>query len=158
LIESPVRKTEAVLECAGNGAGGAAVSNALCEGVPFSHILNEAGLARDATAVLLEGADAGRLKQDSPQLPYCQLVPIEKCASPESLIAFKMNERFLPPANGFPARALFPGWYAMDSVKWLTRVIVLGRDDRPADFLASGMDKMYTRIRGAEQNRLTTLA
>ena len=41
-------------------------------------------------------------------------------------MAFKLNDRFLPRKNGFPARALFPGWYAMDSVKWLQRVVVLG--------------------------------
>jgi DMSO/TMAO reductase YedYZ molybdopterin-dependent catalytic subunit len=158
LIESPDRKIEALLECAGNGAGGAAASNAVWEGVPFSYLLRQAGAAPDAAAVLLQGADAGRLMQDSPELPYCQLVPLDKCMRAESLVAFKMNDRFLPPANGFPARALFPGWYAMDSVKWLARVIVLGREDRAADFLASGMDKMYTRISGREQKRLTALA
>jgi DMSO/TMAO reductase YedYZ molybdopterin-dependent catalytic subunit len=158
LIESPVQKIEAVLECAGNGAGGAAVSDAFWEGVPFSHILREAGAVPEATSVLLEGADTGRLMKGSPELPYCQVIPINKCTHPESLVAFKMNDRFLPPANGFPARALFPGWYAMDSVKWLARVIVLGPEDRPANFLSSGMDRMYTRIRDRERNRLTALA
>src|SRR5689334_14006236 len=43
LIEAPVRKLEAVLECAGNGPGGAAVSNAVWEGVSLSHLLREAG-------------------------------------------------------------------------------------------------------------------
>jgi DMSO/TMAO reductase YedYZ molybdopterin-dependent catalytic subunit len=158
LIESPVQKIEAVLECAGNGPGGAAVSNAAWEGVPFSTILREAKAAPEATNILLEGADTGRLMQDSPPLPYCRLVPIVKCMRPESLVAFKMNGRFLPPANGFPARALFPGWYAMDSVKWLTRVVALGPEDAPADFLASGMDRMYTRERDGERVRLTGLA
>jgi DMSO/TMAO reductase YedYZ molybdopterin-dependent catalytic subunit len=158
LIESPVQRVEAVMECAGNGPGGTAVSNAVWEGVSFAQVLSEAGAAPDATRVLLEGADSGRLMPDSPELPYCRLAPIDKCARPETLIAFKMNDRFLPPANGFPARAVFPGWYAMDSVKWLTRVIVLGPQDEPADFLKSGMDRMYTRIRGEERIPLTGLA
>jgi len=158
LIELPVRRIEAVLECAGNGAGGAAVSNGIWDGVRLSHILREAGAAPEATSILLEGADSGRLMQDSPKLPYCQVIPIDKCTRPESLVAFKMNDRFLPPANGFPARALFPGWYAMDSVKWLARVSVLGPEDEPSDFLTSGMDKMYTRIRDRERSRLTALA
>src|SRR5579885_3741705 len=34
LVESPARKLEAVLACAGNPAGGSAVSNAMWEGVP----------------------------------------------------------------------------------------------------------------------------
>jgi DMSO/TMAO reductase YedYZ molybdopterin-dependent catalytic subunit len=147
LIESPAAKLEAVLECAGNAAGGSAVSNAVWEGVPLSYLLHEAGALPEATTVVLAGADSGKLMQNSPDLPYCQLVPMEKCTRPESLIAFKMNDRFLPPANGFPARAIIPGWYAMDSVKWLARVIVLGPEDKPADFLSSGMNKVYNRIR-----------
>jgi DMSO/TMAO reductase YedYZ molybdopterin-dependent catalytic subunit len=146
LIEAPTRKIEAVLECAGNGPGGAAVSNAVWGGVPLLHLLREAGAAPEAVSVLLEAADTGRLTSDAPDLPYCQIVPIVKCMQAESLVAFKMNDRFLPRKNGFPARALFPGWYAMDSVKWLKRIIVLGPNDEPADFLASGMHKFYNRI------------
>jgi DMSO/TMAO reductase YedYZ molybdopterin-dependent catalytic subunit len=84
--------------------------------------------------------------QDSPHLPYSQVVPINKCLRPESILAFKLNGSFLPRRNGFPVRALFPGWYAMDSVKWLQRITVLGPNDQASDFLASGMDKVYNRI------------
>jgi DMSO/TMAO reductase YedYZ molybdopterin-dependent catalytic subunit len=146
LLESPPRRLEAVLECAGNAAGGSAVSNAVWEGVPLPDVLRKAGASRDAVSVVLEGADSGRLIQDSPPLPYCQVVPIAKCMQPESLLAFKLNDSFLPRKNGFPVRALFPGWYAMDSVKWLRRIIVLGPGDQPSDFEASGMNKVYNRI------------
>jgi DMSO/TMAO reductase YedYZ molybdopterin-dependent catalytic subunit len=117
LIEAPAHNIEAVLECAGNVAGGSAASNAAWEGVSMSYLLKEAGAAAGAASVLLEGADSGRLLPDSPQLPYCQVVPIGKCMRPESMIALKLNGLFLPRRSGFPARALFPGWYAMDSVK-----------------------------------------
>jgi DMSO/TMAO reductase YedYZ molybdopterin-dependent catalytic subunit len=162
LLESPTRKLEAVLECAGNAAGGSAVSNAVWEGVPLPDVLRQAGASRDAVSVVLEGADSGRLMQDSPNLPYCQVVPIAKCMQPESLLAFKLNDSFLPRKNGFPVRALFPGWYAMDSVKWLRRMIVLGPRDQASDFEASGMNKVYNRIvKPAEGepkiNRLTAL-
>ena len=103
--------------------------------------------ASEAASVLLEGADTGRLMPESPHLPYCQIVPIAKCLRPESMVAFKLNDRFLPRKNGFPARALFPGWYAMDSVKWLQRIIVLGPEDEPRGFQSSGMNKVYNRIR-----------
>jgi DMSO/TMAO reductase YedYZ molybdopterin-dependent catalytic subunit len=116
------------------------------EGVPLSYLLSQAGVARDAVGVVLEGADSGRLMQDSPHLPYCQVVPINKCLRPESMAAFKLNGSFLPRRNGFPVRALFPGWYAMDSVKWLQRILVLGPNDQPSEFQASGMDKVYNRI------------
>jgi DMSO/TMAO reductase YedYZ molybdopterin-dependent catalytic subunit len=146
ILESPTKKLEAVLECAGNAAGGSAAANAVWEGVPLSYLLRQAGAARDAVSVALEGADSGRLMQDSPHLPYSQVVPINKCLRPESILAFKLNGSFLPRRNGFPVRALFPGWYAMDSVKWLQRITVLGPNDPPSDFLASGMDKVYNRI------------
>jgi DMSO/TMAO reductase YedYZ molybdopterin-dependent catalytic subunit len=146
LLESPTRKVEAVLECAGNAAGGAAVGNALWEGVPMADLLKQAGAQPDATMVMFEGADAGRLLQDSPELPYTQLLPIEKCRKPESMVALKLNDRLLPRKNGFPARALLPGWYGMDSVKWLRRIVVLGPNDPPEAFRASGMAKVYNRI------------
>src|SRR5205085_6590990 len=54
-------------------------------------------------------------------------------------------------------RALFPGWYAMDSVKWLRRILVLGPKDQPSDFQASGMHKVYNRIvkTGGEEAKVT---
>ena len=146
LLESPTRKMEAVLECAGNAAGGPAVGNGLWEGVPLADLLQQAGVQADAAQVLLEGADAGRLLQDSPELPYTRLVPLEKCRGPESMVALKLQGRLLPRKNGFPARALFPGWYAMDSVKWLRRILVLGPDDPPRVFQDSGMNKLYNRV------------
>src|SRR5262249_44424847 len=56
IIESPTKKLEAVLECAGNAAGGPAASNGVWEGVPLAHLLRKAG-AETATMVMLEGAD-----------------------------------------------------------------------------------------------------
>ena len=144
LLESPTKKVEALLECAGNPNGSAA-SNAVWEGVALGALLRDAGVAGDAVAVMLEGGDSGRLLQDSPELPYCQIVPIEKCLRPESLVAFKLNHRYLPRSNGFPVRALFPGWYGMDSVKWLQRIEVLGPSDRASLFQSSGMNTLYNR-------------
>ena len=33
-----------------------------------------------------------------------------------------MNGRALEPAHGYPVRLVAPGWYAVSSVKWLTRI------------------------------------
>jgi DMSO/TMAO reductase YedYZ molybdopterin-dependent catalytic subunit len=156
ILESPTQKIEAVLECAGNAAGGPAASNGLWEGVPLAHLLRQAGVEPGATMVMLEGADSGRLMPDSPNLPYSQLVPLAKCTRPESLLAFKLNDRFLPRKNGFPARALFPGWYAMDSVKWLQRIVVLGPQDPPSGFQDSGMHKVYNRVVETAPGQRTT--
>jgi len=35
-----------------------------------------------------------------------------------------MNDVDLPAENGFPVRAIVPGWYAVASIKWLQRIIV----------------------------------
>jgi DMSO/TMAO reductase YedYZ molybdopterin-dependent catalytic subunit len=146
ILESPTKELEAVLECAGNPTIGSAASNGVWQGVPLAVLLEQVGVAHDAVAVMLEGADSGRLMQDSPLLPYGQIVPLEKCVVPESLVAFKLNGRFLPRRNGFPARALFPGWYGMDSVKWLQRMVVLGPADQAPNFQLSGMNKLYNRL------------
>ena len=146
ILESPTKEMEALLECAGGPADGTAAGNAVWEGVELARLLHQAGVAHDAKMVLFEGADSGRLMQNSPETPYCQVVPLEKCLQPESLLAFKQNGQFLPRRGGFPARALFPGWYGMDSVKWLQRIVVLGPDDKAPNFESSGMNKLYNRL------------
>jgi DMSO/TMAO reductase YedYZ molybdopterin-dependent catalytic subunit len=147
LVEMPTKRLEAVLECAGNVANGSAVSNGVWEGVPISSLLTPAQPASEAVFVMLEGSDSGRLLQDSPQLQYSQLVPLEKCMDASSLVAFKLNDLLLPKRNGFPARALFPGWYGMDSVKWLQRIVVMNaQDQQQSTFRQSGMNRLYNRV------------
>src|SRR5581483_3631396 len=146
LVEMPGRKVRAVLECAGNAAGGSAVGCGQWEGVPISTLLELARPAADAAFLMLEGADSGRLFPDAPVRPYSQVVPLAKCNEPASLIAFKLNDLTLPKRNGFPARALFPSWYGMDSVKWLRRIVVLRRIEEATTFRESGMDRLYNRV------------
>ena len=146
ILESPIKDRQATLECAGNPVGGTGVANALWQGVPIAHVLDRASVTHDAIAVLLEGADTGRLTENAPELPYCQIVTLDKCERPESLLAFKLNSRFLPRKSGFPVRALFPGWYGMVSVKWLRRMTVLGPSDRPGNFQESGINTVYNRV------------
>ena len=47
----------------------------------------------------------------------------------DSLVAFSMNGEKLPTNHGFPLRAVIPGWYGMDSVKWLRSVEVRHEDE-----------------------------
>jgi DMSO/TMAO reductase YedYZ molybdopterin-dependent catalytic subunit len=157
LVELPSRRLEAVLECAGNAAHGSAVSSGLWEGVRISSLLESARPAADAACVLLEGADSGSLVSDGPPLPYSQVVPIEKCREDSSLLAFKYNDLTLPKHNGFPARALFPGWYGMDSVKWLRRMVVLHADEQDSALQRSGMDRLYNRVTAEKTIRLSTV-
>lgn len=146
LVESPSITLEAVMECAGNLANGSAVSNGIWEGVPLSALLDRTRPTKEAAFLMLEGADSGRLIEKAPVLPYSQLVPIEKGAEASSMVAYKLNDLALPMRNGFPARALFLGWYGMDSVKWLRRIVVLSAEDREAAFYKSGMTSLYNRV------------
>jgi DMSO/TMAO reductase YedYZ molybdopterin-dependent catalytic subunit len=145
LVEISVQR-EYLLECAGNGPAGYAVSNGLWEGVRLADLLARAKPRSGAAEVLLEGTDAGKLHPSSAGFPYARIVPLEKCQEPESLVAFKLNGRFLPRRNGFPARAVFPGWYGMDWVKWLRRIVVLAPNERPPAFYESGMTEAYIRV------------
>ena len=123
LLKMPEQEQVVTLECAGNGVGMGMVSNARWAGVSLSALLAVAGVSADATEVTLVGADGGvereqgNLKVDA----YARSIPIKKALDPNTLVVWKMNGEALPPAHGGPARAIVPGWYGMDSVKWLNR-------------------------------------
>jgi DMSO/TMAO reductase YedYZ molybdopterin-dependent catalytic subunit len=42
----------------------------------------------------------------------------------EGFLVTRLNGRPLGRNHGAPWRALFPGWYGMDSIKWLQRIVV----------------------------------
>jgi DMSO/TMAO reductase YedYZ molybdopterin-dependent catalytic subunit len=65
-----------------------------------------------------------------------------------------MNGRPLPEGHGAPLRAIVPGWYATDSVKWLTRIAVL---DAPFDGPFEVDDYRLRDRRGGGGERLTVL-
>ena len=133
-------KATALLECAGNSRvfltpkvkGVAwelgAVGTAEWTGVPLAAVLKRAKLKDSAVDIVLEGADSGEIK-DEPKapriLPFARSLPRAKALGHEILLAYQMNGTELPTAHGYPVRAVVPGWYAVASVKWLTRIIAL---------------------------------
>jgi DMSO/TMAO reductase YedYZ molybdopterin-dependent catalytic subunit len=50
---------------------------------------------------------------------------LKKALDPDTLLALYMNGEVLPARHGFPARLIAPGWYGMDSVKWLVSLRVI---------------------------------
>jgi len=142
LRSFPSHTVTATLECAGNSrvyltppARGVqweqgAVSTAEWTGVQLSAVLERAGLKREAAEVVLEGADSGEIK-DPPHpgaaLNFSRSLPLEKARQSNVLLAYEMNGKPLPTAHGFPVRAIVPGWYAVASVKWLKRLVVVSR-------------------------------
>ena len=102
-----------VLECAGNPVGTVAkLSNGSWEGWFLADVLALARPAQAATHLHLFGRDG-----------YGRSIPIERALA-GGMLATQLNGRALSPQHGSPWRALFPGWYGMDSVKWLARIVV----------------------------------
>src|SRR3954464_6874237 len=146
LRAMPAVERAVTLESAGNGrlargalpAGGPwgdyAVSTARWTGVPLKHLLDLAQPAADGVEVLFRGADHGAYhlsailaNTDQQDLTFERALPFEVATDPaaEILVAYEMNGEPLGPDHGAPFRLIVPHWYAVASVKWLTRIDVL---------------------------------
>ena len=158
LTKLESKKVPVTLECAGNSRsflepkvkgvqwdlGG--ISNAEWTGTPLSILLDRAGVKASASEVILEGADRGKPedpKSPSQEFNFARSVPLEKAR--DVLLAYKMNDVDLPVENGFPVRAIVPGWYAVASIKWLQRIIVT---DRPFNGYYQTLDYSFWTRRG----------
>jgi DMSO/TMAO reductase YedYZ molybdopterin-dependent catalytic subunit len=132
----PEENRVVTIECAGNGrayydppvAGvqwqKGAVGTARWTGVRLADVLARARVKSSARFVLLDGADVpvGTMPD------FVRQVPLEKATHPDTLLAYAMNGTPLPVANGFPLRAIVPGWEGAYAVKWLTSIRVLDRE------------------------------
>src|SRR5437764_9409285 len=63
---------------------------------------------------------------------FARSLPLAKAIHEDTLVAYEMNGEAIPPEHGGPVRAVVPGWYATDSVKWLERIPCLGGRVRSA--------------------------
>lgn len=90
-------------------------------GVPLSWLLDEAGVQPGAKWLLFEGADGAG---------HTRSVPLDK-AMDDVLIVYGSNGEMIRPENGYPLRAIVPGWEGNVSVKWLRRIKV---GDQPWHF------------------------
>ena len=158
LIKLESEKIPVTLECAGNNRnflepkvkgvqwGLGAVGNAEWTGVPLSVLLDRAGVKSTAREIILEGADRGKLedpKSPPGEMNFARSIPMKKAS--DVLLAYKMNDVDLPAENGFPVRAIVPGWYAVASIKWLKRIIVT---DKPFNGYYQTLDYSYWRREG----------
>ncbi|AZO80548.1 MULTISPECIES: sulfite dehydrogenase [unclassified Bosea (in: a-proteobacteria)] len=117
------------------------VHNVMYTGVPLKVLLAEVGVKPSAKWLMLEGADSSGMNRS---------LPIEK-ALDDVLIAFAMNGEALRPEQGYPLRAVIPGWEGNLWVKWLRRIEV---GDQPwqareetskyTDLLADGRSRRFT--------------
>jgi DMSO/TMAO reductase YedYZ molybdopterin-dependent catalytic subunit len=136
LVQMPRRSLVVVLECAGHRRAElhpatpglqwqeGAVSEARWTGTPLVGLLRAAGIDRDAAEVVLTGADRGAFERKG-EHPYARSLPLSKALHKDTILAYEMNGEPIPPEHGGPVRAIVPGWYATDSVKWVERVHVV---------------------------------
>ncbi len=142
------------LECAGNsgsewspkGAPDAARSSGLAScsewsGVKLSLLLEEAGIKKEATWLIAEGADACKMYRS---------LPVKK-ALEDTIVAYGQNGEALRPEQGYPLRLVVPGWEGNISVKWLHRIeavdeAYMARDETShyTDLMPDGKARMFT--------------
>lgn len=113
----PAREFTWTLECISNPPGGNLIGNQRWRGTPLVPLLERAGIKAAATHVLWEAADG-----------YTTALPLERVLHPDTMLAYEMAGRPLPPEHGFPLRVLIPGHYGQKMPKWLTRIVLLDHD------------------------------
>jgi len=132
----PSATVTVTLECAGNGrsffdppvAGvqweKGAVGTARWTGVRMSELLKRAGARPTGKNVVMNPAD----RPLGTMPAFVRQVPIVKAMNTDTILAYEMNGRPIPPVHGFPLRAIVPGWEGAYSVKWLTSLTVIDKD------------------------------
>jgi DMSO/TMAO reductase YedYZ molybdopterin-dependent catalytic subunit len=129
----------AFVECAGNGrsffgtqqgtpASGTqwklgAIGVAHWRGVRLRHVLERAGLRREAVDVMPAGLDPTYVSGGVDYGHVRRPLPVAK-ALDDALIALEMNGKALLPDHGFPARLVVPGWVGVANIKWLGSIEV----------------------------------
>jgi DMSO/TMAO reductase YedYZ molybdopterin-dependent catalytic subunit len=137
------------MECAGNGRryfesdgdeperyvqwDETSVSTARWSGTPLAAVLDDHGA---------EGAWLTAVGGDAPDDPdadvFARSLPMAKVRR-DCILAYQMNGEALPPEHGYPVRVVAPGWYGVNSVKWLEELRVM-------DSMMSGPEwERYTR-------------
>lgn len=155
LLRMPKETIANTLECSGNSrsllktkASGnpwtiGGVGNAVWGGVRLSHLLDLAGIKPAAKHVAFEGLDTPMGKA---QIKFVRSIPLAK-ALDSTLLAYEMNGEPLPPAHGYPLRALALGWTGANAVKWLHRILVLSQPHE-----GFFMDKVYRVFQKGESS------
>lgn len=125
-----------VLECAGHRRaefdpcpsgvpwGVGAVAEGHWTGAPLASVLERAGVESGATAVVLCGADRGEVEPERVE-PFGRAIPLAKALDASCLLAWGHEGELIEHERGGPVRAILPGWYATDSVKWVIRATVI---------------------------------
>lgn len=132
--------THVTLECAGHRRteldppaegvpwGLGAVSHARWAGAQLADLFEIVRPLPEATHIVFSGADAGVVAgRTSPEV-FARAVPLRDPVVSEIILAWSMNGHGLAPEHGAPLRVVVPGWYAVSSIKWLSRIEFISRE------------------------------
>lgn len=171
IEELPTVAVAHTMECAGNGRGQhdpetgnvqwdcEAAGTAFWTGTPVSSVLRAAGVDVDAdedrwlTAI---GADS------TDEEAFARSIPLSK-AHEDCVLAHGMNGQPLPDEHGHPVRLVVPGWYGVNSVKWLSELRVMdgmvreGSLDRPGSHARWQQDEYRIHAAGEEPTENATV-
>jgi DMSO/TMAO reductase YedYZ molybdopterin-dependent catalytic subunit len=108
----PATSRAITLECIANGADSHLISTAVWQGVALKTLLERLGGAKpEARFIAFYAVDGFNMS-----------LPLDEVLAVDPLLAWLMNGVALPQRHGFPLRALIPGRYGEENVKWLTRI------------------------------------
>jgi sulfane dehydrogenase subunit SoxC len=102
-------------------------------GVPLSVLLNEAGLQKDGSWLVYEGADPGK---------FSHTLPLAK-ALDDVFVAYGQNGEPLRVEQGYPIRMIVPGWEGPFNVKYLSHIKVV---DQPYHAWNEAMNHSIPRV------------
>ena len=88
------------------------VSTSEWTGVLLSVLLKEAGVQKNASWMVAEGADANR---------HAKSIPLEK-GMDDVIVAYSQNGEAVRPEQGYPLRLVVPGWEGVSNVKYLRSI------------------------------------
>lgn len=118
-----------VLECSGNGPGGAfgLLSAATWAGIPLDEVLDRIEIDPAATRVLVSGFDEHSVPSvgghSTPGAAW--IFTFEQLRSAGAFLATEMNGEPLPPDHGAPVRLYVPNWYGCTCIKWVNEIELL---------------------------------
>jgi sulfite oxidase len=104
--------------------GPEAASTGQWSGVSLRDLLHAVGVVGGARHVEFVGLD--QVERQGRRFGFGGSIDLSKALSDEVILASELNGTPLAAVNGFPVRAVVPGWIGARSVKWLGRVTVLG--------------------------------
>ena len=140
IYSLPSKTIKVVLECSGDKRqlfkpnvygeqwGKGAISQGIWKGVSLGSLLQYTGLLDTAKEIVFEGYDHGERPDSNYLFNFSRSLPLEKALDPDTIIAYEYNKQPIPFKHGFPLRLIVPGWYAMASVKWIKKIIVIEKE------------------------------